>query len=141
MTTGLRFGGFKLQGPPAQAGSHGRPEQRPTGARGDSIGVQLMGRHVLSNHPCAQAHARQLARWTFEGPTCSKCSARLCLEQTPAVKRDESGASIAVSTAPVAARAHPGTIELKVAGLRLCLRGEVDETSVCSVLRALRQTA
>ena len=66
----------------------------------------------------------------------------VCLEQTPAVKRDESGESIAVSTAPVAARAQrPGTIELEVAGVRLCLRGEVDETSVCSVLRALRQTA
>lgn len=65
----------------------------------------------------------------------------VCLEQTPAVKPDES-ASMAVSAAPVAARAQrAGTIELEVAGARLCLRGEVDETSLYSVLRALRQTA
>ena len=66
----------------------------------------------------------------------------VCLEQIPVAKRDESGASMAVSAAPVAARAErAGTIELEVAGARLCLRGEVDETSLCSVLRALRQTA
>jgi transposase len=66
----------------------------------------------------------------------------VCLEQTPASKSAESGASMAVSAAPVAARAERvGTIELEVAGARLCLRGEVDETSLCSVLRALRQSA
>ncbi len=47
-----------------------------------------------------------------------------------------------VSAAPVAARAErAGTIELEVAGARLCLRGAVDEASLCSILRALRQTA
>ena len=66
----------------------------------------------------------------------------VCLEQTPAGKSAESGAPMAVSAAPVAARAQrPGTIELEIAGARLCLRGEVDETSRCGVLRALRQTA
>jgi transposase len=66
----------------------------------------------------------------------------VCLEQTPAGKSAESGAPMVVSAAPVAARAErAGTIELEVAGARLCLRGAVDETSLCSVLRALRQTA
>lgn len=36
---------------------------------------------------------------------------------------------------------RPGVIELEVAGAHLRLRGAVDEASLCSVLRALRQSA
>ena len=41
--------------------------------------------------------------------------------------------------APRAARST-GTIELEIAGATLHLRGTVDEASLCSVLRALRQS-
>jgi transposase len=34
---------------------------------------------------------------------------------------------------------HNGVIELELAGVQLRVRGQVDETSLCSVLRALRQ--
>ena len=33
-----------------------------------------------------------------------------------------------------------GVIELELAGVQLRVRGQVDESSLCSVLRALRQT-
>jgi transposase len=42
---------------------------------------------------------------------------------------------------PMNRGARPGLIELEIAGARLCLRGAVDEASLCSVLRALRQSA
>ena len=42
---------------------------------------------------------------------------------------------------PMNRGARAGFIELEMAGARLCLRGAVDEASLCSVLRALRQSA
>ena len=42
---------------------------------------------------------------------------------------------------PMNREARAGFIELEMAGARLCLRGAVDEASLCSVLRALRQSA
>jgi hypothetical protein len=46
-------------------------------------------------------------------------------------------------TAPSPSRSAPcdGIIELKFAGAQLRLRGTVDEDSLCSVLRALRQSS
>lgn len=41
---------------------------------------------------------------------------------------------------PVRPAARSGVIELEVAGVQLRVRGPVDEASLCSVLRALRQT-
>ena len=43
-------------------------------------------------------------------------------------------------TAPARPSPRGGVIELEVAGVQLRLRGPVDEASLCSVLRALRQT-
>ena len=43
-------------------------------------------------------------------------------------------------TAPAKPSPRGGVIELEVAGVQLRLRGPVDEASLCSVLRALRQT-
>jgi transposase len=34
---------------------------------------------------------------------------------------------------------HSGVIELEIAGVQLRVRGQVDEASLCNVLRALRQ--
>lgn len=46
------------------------------------------------------------------------------------------------AVAPTAAHAmRAGVIELEIAGAQLRLRGSVDEASLCSVLRALRQSA
>jgi transposase len=42
---------------------------------------------------------------------------------------------------PVAHSTRSGVIELEIAGAQLRLRGSVDEASLCSVLRALRQSA
>jgi len=42
---------------------------------------------------------------------------------------------------PMNRGARAGLIELEIAGARLCLRGAVDEASLCSVLRALRHSA
>ena len=51
-------------------------------------------------------------------------------------------AAVALSTTTVTTRpARPGVIELEIAGAQLRLRGAVDEASLCSVLRALRQSA
>jgi transposase len=43
-------------------------------------------------------------------------------------------------TAPGTPASRDGVIELEVAGVNLRVRGPVDEASLCSVLRALRQT-
>lgn len=45
-----------------------------------------------------------------------------------------------LATASVKPSLRGGVIELEVAGVQLRLRGPVDEASLCSVLRALRQT-
>jgi len=53
--------------------------------------------------------------------------------------------SIPTSAAPAPSSSRPtprtGVIELEFAGAQLRLRGAVDEDSLCSVLRALRQSA
>ena len=49
--------------------------------------------------------------------------------------------ALSATTATTARSALPGIIELEIAGAQLRLRGAVDETSLCSVLRALRQSA
>ena len=41
----------------------------------------------------------------------------------------------------VSPSAHPGVIEIEIAGAQLRLRGAVDEAMLASVLRALRQSA
>lgn len=55
-----------------------------------------------------------------------------------------SGSDVAPTSAPSAAAisraARAGVIELEIAGVHLRLRGAVDEASLCSVLRALRQS-
>ncbi len=43
--------------------------------------------------------------------------------------------------AAVSRGAHPGVIEVEIAGAQLRLRGAVDEAALSSVLRALRQSA
>ena len=48
--------------------------------------------------------------------------------------------TIAPTPAP-AKQARTGVIELEIAGAQLRLRGAVDEASLCSVLRALRQSS
>ena len=53
-------------------------------------------------------------------------------------------APIAAAPAPAPASAKPArssVIELEIAGAQLRLRGAVDEASLCSVLRALRQAS
>jgi len=53
------------------------------------------------------------------------------------------GAPVAPAPAPPTASkpsTRSGVIELDVAGVQLRVRGVVDEASLCSVLRALRQT-
>ena|SRR5437868_4720675 len=45
------------------------------------------------------------------------------------------------TSAPSRPAPRSGVIELEVAGAQLRLRGPVDEASLCSVLRALRQSA
>lgn len=50
-------------------------------------------------------------------------------------------ASAPPAAASVARSARGGVIELEFAGAQLRLRGAVDEDSLCSVLRALRQSA
>ena len=49
-------------------------------------------------------------------------------------------ATIAPAPAPAKAT-RTGVIELEIAGAQLRLRGAVDEASLCSVLRALRQAS
>ena len=49
-------------------------------------------------------------------------------------------ASTALAAAPQRAARSTGIIELDIAGAVLRLRGPVDEASLCSVLRALRQS-
>ena len=45
----------------------------------------------------------------------------------------------AAPTAPISRGAHPpGSVEIEVAGARVCVRGAVDEASLRSVLAALR---
>jgi transposase len=51
-----------------------------------------------------------------------------------------SPASTALAVAPQRSMRTSGIIELDVAGAQLRLRGPVDEVSLCSVLRALRQS-
>ena len=51
-----------------------------------------------------------------------------------------SPASTALAVAPQRCARSAGIIELDIAGAVLRLRGLVDEASLCSVLRALRQT-
>ncbi|SCK08945.1 transposase [Variovorax sp. HW608] len=54
----------------------------------------------------------------------------------------EQGAQESSGLAPATNRSsRPGVIELELAGAHLRLRGTVDEASLCSVLRALRQSA
>ena len=66
----------------------------------------------------------------------------LPVEVSPAAE----AVAMSTTTTPVmptaAARPAPsgGVIELEVAGVQLRVRGPVDEASLCSVLRALRQT-
>ena len=51
-------------------------------------------------------------------------------------------ATIAPAPPPASAKsARTGVIELEIAGAQLRLRGAVDEASLCSVLRALRQAS
>lgn len=49
-------------------------------------------------------------------------------------------ATALVPTAPAKPSPRGGVIELEVSGVHLRVRGPVDEASLCSVLRALRQT-
>jgi transposase len=51
-----------------------------------------------------------------------------------------SPASTAAAVAPQRSVRSTGIIELDIAGAQLRLRGPVDEASLCSVLRALRQS-
>ncbi len=51
-----------------------------------------------------------------------------------------SPASTALAVAPQRSARNAGTIELNIAGAVLRLHGPVDEASLCSVLRALRQS-
>ena len=51
-----------------------------------------------------------------------------------------SPASTALAVAPQRSVRNTGIIEVDIAGAQLRLRGPVDEASLCSVLRALRQS-
>lgn len=67
----------------------------------------------------------------------------LPVRMTPVAEEpDARSTSILAAVAPAAAKAsRAGVIELDIAGAQLRLRGAVDEASLCSVLRALRQSA
>lgn len=58
-------------------------------------------------------------------------------------RRDSSYTAAATTTvrAPATRTSRPGVIELEIAGAQLRLRGDVDEDSLCTVLRALRNSA
>ena len=49
--------------------------------------------------------------------------------------------ALSTTAAATTRPARPGVIELEIAGAQLRLCGAVDEASLCSVLRALRQSA
>ena len=66
----------------------------------------------------------------------------LPVQVTPGIE----ATAVSVPAAPVPPPAakpstRSGVIEMEIAGVQLRVRGVVDEASLCSVLRALRQTA
>jgi transposase len=66
----------------------------------------------------------------------------LPVQVTPGV--EAAAVSVPAAPAPPPVTKPPtrsGVIELEIAGVQLRVRGVVDEASLCSVLRALRQTA
>ena len=66
----------------------------------------------------------------------------LPVQVTPEVEAAGVGAPVAPAPAPPPAAkpsTRSGVIEMEIAGVQLRVRGMVDEASLCSVLRALRQ--
>ena len=60
---------------------------------------------------------------------------------SPAAEVMTVAASIEPTPPPSRPSSRSGVIEMEFAGAQLRLRGAVDEDSLCSVLRALRQSA
>jgi transposase len=64
------------------------------------------------------------------------------VQVTPGVEATAVSVPAAPTAPPVSKPpTRSGVIELEIAGVQLRVRGVVDEASLCSVLRALRQTA
>jgi transposase len=65
----------------------------------------------------------------------------LPVQVTPEVEAAAVGAPVVPAPLPAAKPStRSGVIEMEIAGVQLRVRGVVDEASLCSVLRALRQT-
>ena len=63
------------------------------------------------------------------------------VQVTPGVEATAVSVPAAPTAPPVSKPpTRSGVIELEIAGVQLRVRGVVDEASLCSVLRALRQT-
>jgi transposase len=90
-------------------------------------------------------NANMLFKWRREHlrAASSRTAAAVLLpvEVTPAAEAAPSATPPLPLVPPAPAKSAPrsGVIELEVAGVQLRLRGTVDEASLCSVLRALRQ--
>ena len=80
--------------------------------------------HVTAMAACAPTAATLLPVFVIP-ETASPSSAQPTATAGPAINRSS----------------RPGVIEVEIAGAQLRLRGVVDEAMLCSVLRALRQSA
>ena len=69
------------------------------------------------------------------------CAVLLPVKISPAAEVMTVAASIEPTPPPSRPSSRSGVIEMEFAGAQLRLRGAVDEDSLCSVLRALRQSA
>lgn len=95
-------------------------------------------------------NANLLFKWRRQqrGDATSLCNLHLAtptvllpVHVTPDDEARRVGAELQPASTAAAKPRRSGFIELEIAGAQLRLRGTVDEASLCSVLRALRQTA
>ncbi len=92
-------------------------------------------------------NANLLFKWKREHrreAVAASTSAMLVPVQVVPAAESHSGSDVApmsaASAVAISRAARAGVIELEIAGAHLRLRGAVDEASLCSVLRALRQS-
>ena len=105
---------------------------------GASVAAIAMDNGINANLLFKWRRDQQRAAASLGAPT-----VLLPVRMTPATEEpDARSTSILAAVAPAAAKAsRAGVIELDIAGAQLRLRGAVDEASLFTVLRALRQSA